>query len=583
MNSTPIFHDDPESLPLWNRPTILLIFIFAIALTFRVAQFFFLRSSDPSFDHLLSGVDSKTYDDLSQTILGGDWLLRSSPIHFMGPLYAYFLAAIYGIFGHHYEAAHAAQYLLGASSAAIIFLAARLWFSNRVAFVAGLFPALSATLIVYEGYLLPECLIFFLVSLFILIMGLARRHPNRWRLWLLLGITLGLPAIQRANILLCAFGIVLWVIFGFTEKNLRLRSIQIALFVFGIAIAIVPVTLHNRIIGGQWIPVTSNGPINFYIGNGIEARGGFELGGAIYLQSQKQVLAGTATWMGLLMNEIKSDPSHWLALMLKKTYLYWAAYDPPDNFNYALYKRFTPLTQAGQLPYYLVATLGFIGMAAAWPHRRFLMELYLIVFLCMISVVLVFVSGRYRLLAMAPMSIFAGVALWKMAAWIQSRQWPQFAAATASAMALIFLLNLYSAEPFPIRMNDYAMLSKYYEMNDNRGGAIAIMQEAIRSFETPPTGNNSFEESREIRLFIGRVELASQLAKADRWQEAKDVLERQIQSSVYDEDAVEMLIQTYVRLGEKTRAVTLARQMLNKVPDNSRWQSIVQQVEAMPD
>lgn len=578
----PIFHDDPEYSKFWNRPDTLFILVFSIALALRIAQFFFLRTSDPSFNHLLYGVDTKTYDDLAQTILAGDWLLRSVPIHYMGPLYVYFLATVYGIFGHHYEAAHAVQYFLGAASAAIIFLAARCWFSNRVAFLAGLFPALSATLIVYEGYLLPESLIFFLVALVILVTGLARRNPNRWWYWLLLGFILGLTAIQRANILLCAFGIVFWISFGFNEHILRRRSIAIVLFIFGIVLALTPVTLHNRIIGGQWTLITNNGPVNFYIGNGVEANGAFHPG-PIFEQHSKEVAAGTTTWRELLIDDIKSDPSRWVALMLKKTYLFWAAYDPPDNFNYELYKRFTPLTESGQLPYYLVASLGFVGMVVAWPRRRFLMELYFFIFICMISVVFVFVSGRFRLLAMAPMSIFAGVALWKMVTWIQSHQWRNFTAACASVMVLLLLLNIYSLEPFPIRMNDYSSLARYYDMDGNTAGSIATMQEAVRTFEMAPKGDAIFEDTRKTALFFGRGKLARSYIKVARWQDAKSVLELQIQSDNYDDSLALMLIQTYTQLGEKNQAVTLARQMLNKYPDNSKWQSVVQTTENLPN
>lgn len=578
----PIFHDDPEYSKFWNRPYSYFFLVFFIALIIRIAQFFFLRTSDPSFNHLLEGIDTKTYDDLAQTILAGDWLLRSVPIHFMGPLYAYFLAAIYGIFGHHYEAAHAVQYFLGAASAAIIFLAARLWFSNRVAFLAGLFPALSATLIVYEGYLLPESLICFLVALIILFTGLARRNPNRLWYWLLMGFILGLTAIQRANILLCAFGIVFWITFGFNEYILRRRSIPVVLFIFGIVLALTPITLHNRIFGGQWTLITGNGPINFYLGNGVEATGAFQLGGSAYEQHSKEVTAGTTTWRGVLIDEVKSDPSRWVALMLKKTYLFWAAYDPPDNFNYELFKRFTPLTENGQLPYYLVASLGFAGMVATWPRRRFLMELYFFIFICMTSVVFVFVSGRFRLLEMAPMSIFAGVAIWKMVTWIQSHQWWKFTAICASVMSLAFLLNIYSLEPFPIRINDYNMLAQYYDSDGNTAGSIATMQEAVRTFEMAPKGDAEFEKYREIVLFNSRRKLAIIYLELARWQDAESVLRRQIQSGYHGDSMALAFIQEYARLGEKNQAVTLARQMLSKYP-GLKWQSIVQTTEDLPN
>ena len=578
----PIFHDDPEYSKFWNRPYTLFILVFSIALTVRIAQFFFLRTNDPSFGHLIDGIDSKGYDDLAQAILAGDWLLRSVPVHFMGPIYPYFLALVYGIFGHHYEAAHAVQYFLGAASAAILFLAARSWFSNRVAFLAGLFPALSATLIVYEGYLLAEFLIFFLVALFILVTGLARRNPNRWWYWLLLGFILGLIAVQRANILVCASGIIFWIIFGFDKKIVRRRSFSIALFIFGMGLAIAPSTLHNRIFGGQWIPTTSTGPVNFYLGNGAEATGAL-YPGPIYEQHQKEVSAGATTWGELLIDDIKSDPSRWVALMFKKTYLFWAAYDIPDDFNYLQYKQFSPLTKYGQLPYYLIASLGFVGMVAAWPRRLYLMELYFFILIYMFSLVIVIISGRYRLLEIAPMSIFAGVALWKMVSWIQSHQWRKFTATCASLLVLLFLLNIYSLEPLPIRMNDYTMLVRYYDKSRNPAGSIATMQEAVREFEMAPKGDAKFEDTRRTALFFGRGTLARSYFKSARWQEAKSVLESQMQTGNYDDSLATMLFLTYKQLNENDLAVNLARQMLAKYPDNPKWQSAIQISEAPPN
>jgi 4-amino-4-deoxy-L-arabinose transferase-like glycosyltransferase len=578
----PIFHDDPEHSDFWKRTNTLFILVFSIALALRIAQFFFLRSSDPSFDQLLDGVDTKGYDDLAQTVLAGDWLLRSVPVHNMGPLYAYLLAIVYGISGHHYEAAHAVQYFFGALSAATIFLAARSWFSNRVAFVAGLIPALSATLIVYEGYLLPEGLIFFLVALLILFTGFARHNPDRWWYWLVMGVILGLAAVQRANILLCAFGFMYWIIFGFKEYIIRRRLIAIALFIFGIVLAIAPATLHNRISGGQWVPTANSGPINFYLGNSVEATGTLYFG-PIFKQHAPEVAAGTTTWGELLIDEIKSDPSRWAGLMLKKAYLFWAAYDTPDNFNYELFKRFSPLTKYGQLPFYFVASLGFVGMVAAWPRRRFLMELYLFILIYMISVVIVIISGRYRLLEMAFLSIFAGAAFWKMVAWVRSRQWQIFFASCASVMALLILLDSYSVEPFPIRINDYDMLSRYYERGGNTAGAFAAMQEAVRTFETAPKGDAIFEGERKTVLRYSRGMLAWRYMKAARWEDAKSLLEAQVRSNDYGDALVLMLIQVYSQLHEKDQAVSLARQMLNKYPDNSQWQSVVQTTESLPD
>jgi hypothetical protein len=322
--------------------------------------------------------------------------------------------------------------------------------------------------------------------------------------------------------------------------------------------------------------------MNFYIGNGVQSSGEFNPG-SIFEQHSKEVAAGTTTWRKLLIDDIKSDPSRWVTLMLKKTYLFWAAYDAPDNFNYELYKRFTPLTKSGQFPFYLVAVFGFVGMIVAWPRRRFLMELYLFVFLCMISVVIVFVSGRFRLLTMAPMSIFAGVAIWKMVTWIQSRQWQEFTATCASVAIVIFLLNIYPRAPFHIRAVDYGMLASYYDANGNTDGSLLTMQEAVMVFEIASIDDAKLEGMRKVALRLCRGKLAWKYIKAARWQDAKSVLEHQMQSNDYDDELALMLVHTYLQLGEKNQAVSLARQMLNIYPGNLKFQSVVKTTENLPN
>ena len=150
-------------------------------------------------------------------------------------------------------------------------------------------------------------------------------------------------------------------------------------------------------------------------------------------------------------------------------------------------------------------------------------------------------------------------------------------------MALLFLLDRYSVEPFPIRINDYDMLAGYYERSGNTEGAFAAMQEAVRTFETAPKGDAVFEGERKTVLGLSRGMLAWRYMKVARWEDAKSLLEAQMRSNDYDDALVLMLIQVYSQLHEKDQAVSLARQMLNKYPDNSQWQSVVQTTENLPD
>src|SRR5207247_1262793 len=45
----------------------------------------------------------------------------------------------------------------------------------------------------------------------------------------------------------------------------------------GLALVIAPVTLRNRLLGGEWVLVTHSGGINFYLGNGPGAEGTFRV------------------------------------------------------------------------------------------------------------------------------------------------------------------------------------------------------------------------------------------------------------------------------------------------------------------
>ena len=84
-----------------------------------------------------------------------DWATRFRKVFYYGPLYPYFLALVYGICGHHYEAAHVAQFAVGALTAGVVFLGASQWFSRRVALGAGLLAALCPEMLFYESTLLP--------------------------------------------------------------------------------------------------------------------------------------------------------------------------------------------------------------------------------------------------------------------------------------------------------------------------------------------------------------------------------------------------------------------------------------------
>ena len=47
----------------------------------------------------------------------------------------------------------------------------------------------------------------------------------------------------------------------------RQARAPVGALILGFALVIAPVTLRNRVVGGEWVPISYNAGINFYLGN----------------------------------------------------------------------------------------------------------------------------------------------------------------------------------------------------------------------------------------------------------------------------------------------------------------------------
>ena len=158
---------------------LLLLFLFALGL--RLVYLGQLRGS-PMFDAPI--MDAKYHDEWAQSIQK-DWLQSTTPFHtgpfFRAPLYAYFLALIYTIFGHSYLAAGIVQLLMGSLSCLLIYWLGKKTFNPLVGKIAGVLAAAYGTFIYFEGELLIPVLILFLDLALILAVLSAEKRPGWWR------------------------------------------------------------------------------------------------------------------------------------------------------------------------------------------------------------------------------------------------------------------------------------------------------------------------------------------------------------------------------------------------------------------
>src|SRR5581483_11659697 len=105
------------SLVQRSRPRFrsILIVVFAAALLVRLVHVWQLRPSP--FSSILMG-DARGYDEWAQRIAHGDWI--GTDVFYQAPLYPYFLAVLYTLFGRHLLLVRIVQAFVGASSCVLL-------------------------------------------------------------------------------------------------------------------------------------------------------------------------------------------------------------------------------------------------------------------------------------------------------------------------------------------------------------------------------------------------------------------------------------------------------------------------------
>ncbi|MGH8015293.1 MAG: ArnT family glycosyltransferase, partial [Candidatus Zixiibacteriota bacterium] len=194
--------------------------------------------------------------------------------YFRGPLYPYFLALIHFITGGSIFWAKAMQLLLSGVTSIFIFKTAQHLFGLKAAVLAGLIYALYGTLVFYESMFLIAVLFLPLLTwgMYRLI---AYQDGISLKTWIVTGLIFGLAALARPNVLLVVPFLAIWVFFKHRKNSeAYVKAAKPALAILaGLAIAIAPVTVRNMAVTGEFILISSQGGINFYLGNNKYADG----------------------------------------------------------------------------------------------------------------------------------------------------------------------------------------------------------------------------------------------------------------------------------------------------------------------
>lgn len=189
---------------------------------------------------------------------------------------------------------------------------------------------------------------------------------------------------------------------------------RIALVFLGAALTILPVTLRNRLVGGEWVLIATNGGVNFYIGNNPQAdgiaavvpgtradwEGGYEDTHRIPEQELDRRLTESevsAYWFNKGLAWIRGHPGAWLRLTLHKLGLFWVPHEIPNNQPIRFFAGLSDIAPLFLLGFPPVAILGLAGLATLRDRWRVWSLPVLFGAITMATVVVFFCPARYRL------------------------------------------------------------------------------------------------------------------------------------------------------------------------------------------
>lgn len=431
--------------------------IFLLAAALRLVYWLQLHDS-PFFLHPV--IDASTYHQFARDVAAGRW--TADDVYYQPPLYPYALGVVYSVFGPNIAVARLLQLLLGAVVCALTAVLARRLFGELAGWVAGLACALYRPLIFYEGELLNPILVLALnvAALLVLIPGrpegacrggLLETGALSTRRLFWAGLLLGLSTVTRSEMALFAALVAAGAVFG-GAPGMGARLRRGAVFSAAFLLPIVPFTAHNVVVGGEWVPISSNLGINLYLGNSgdYDATVGIRPGLGWRKLNYEPRRAGippdaagatSRWWTRRALARIADDPAGWLRTLGRKAWLMVGAAEVQRNLEFG--GRFTPLLAA--LPGWgMVFPLAAMGLVVAWKRRcGSLLALYLLVYVAVLLAF--FVAGRFRLPMVPVLAVFAGLAVAQLHEWLTGGRRRRLVAALAALLVLGAVLRI---DPF---------------------------------------------------------------------------------------------------------------------------------------
>jgi 4-amino-4-deoxy-L-arabinose transferase-like glycosyltransferase len=488
-----------SSIPFFDNRSRLLWIIVLINIILRIIV---LDQWNGSVFRFAVWSDSATYNQWARHIItSGDWIGKNPFL--MTPFCPYFLAVIYSITGESVDAVRLIQNVIGIGTVVLLFLSGEKLFHRRAAFVSALLASFYGPFYLHANLLLVETIKVFLLMLSFHLLLIAKEKSSiSW--WFYSGIGLGAAILCRPTDIFVVAVAILWVTVVLFRTFPERRRASTGLVV-AIVLIVLPVTLRNYSVSNEFIPITSNGGLNFYLGNNPKAVGvyynvdGLDLAndpdGRIFLETTqgRNFTAGQASsfWMNEAIDYIIKKPFDFISLIGVKSILFFHFKEIGQlGYNYYFISKNAVPALEFFMTFLFILPFSIVGMTVLRKEWRKYFLLYGFLTAQFLGVILFFVTDRFRLSSIPFFMLFAGYGMdWLLIQWKPDRRkvilvggGALIFAITVSAVLNVRIDDEFSTEHEYIGMNYFDM--KQYEK------ALYEYKQAIGYKETFHIHNN---------------------------------------------------------------------------------------------
>lgn len=511
-------------------------------------------------------IDAEYYDRWARRVAAGQGY-GPSPFY-LAPLYPYALAVLRGVFGDQLLPVYIAQSALGVVNLLLVYVLGRKLFGRAAGLLAMLLVLLYAPILILESKLLSETLGVTLTLLALALLLRAIDKPDG-RTALAAGLVLGLSILCRSSNLLFAMPVLVWFAWRALRDGGRHAWRTEALLAGGVALTILPVTVRNYVVGNDLVLIQTNGGMTFAQGNNENSVGVIShppgvSAGILNQQAEEMRVAShelgrpvkpsesSTFWFKRSLAWIREHPQDYIRLLARKVVYALNNREELDSYETYYEVAAVPILRLAFVPFSVV--LGFAVLGFAYSTRsRGAQVLVLYVATVLLTLIIFYVSSRYRVMAVPVLAVLAGHGL--VCTWGHLRQ----RRLTRLALSILLVAGLFAVAqvPYPMsRSTGSFVLKEVAGHHRARGQLDEAIEVLTHALEVSP-------QSTELHSELGLI-----LARRGKFAEAVQAYRKALPDWSHVVRLHLNLADALERLGERDEADKHWNEALRLAPDS---------------